>query len=133
MLTKNAKKSDAEIFILSKVHAELKEKSKIENNIIVSGFEEPSDAEGSLDQEEEIVDDLLVSLKVEKNKVKRFTRLRRKGGKNDQNKPDLLLNEFTDNKTQVKALNSASNLRECSKYNKVYINPDKTKKQVKLN
>ncbi|CAF1126939.1 unnamed protein product [Brachionus calyciflorus] len=27
---------------------------------------------------------------------------------------------------KVKALNSASNLRECSKYNKVYINPDKT-------
>ncbi|CAF0917391.1 unnamed protein product [Brachionus calyciflorus] len=35
---KNIQKTDAEIFILSRVHAELKEKSKIENNIIINGL-----------------------------------------------------------------------------------------------
>ena len=128
MVTNNSKKSDAEIFIMSKVHAELKEKSKIENNVIVSGLDEPSssDNENIAEKDEEIVDDLLESLNVSKNKVKRFTRLRKKGGKTDQTKPDLLLIEFTDNITQTKALSNAAKLRNITNYKKVFVNPDKT-------
>ena len=113
-----SKKSEAEIFILSKVHAELKEKSKIENNIIISGLEEPDadSSENATEKEKEIVEDLLIKLDVNKNKVKRFTKLRRKNGKSEKNKPDLLLIEFSDNQSQIKALNGAANLRDSYKY-----------------
>ncbi|CAF0708880.1 unnamed protein product [Brachionus calyciflorus] len=127
MVANNPKKTEAEIFILTRVHAELKEKSKIENNLIVSGLEEP-DVQSDVDpaeQEKIIVENLFKELEVNGDKVKRFTRLRRKGGKKDENKPDLLLIEFTD-QSKVKALSKAIKLRETSRFNKVFVNPDKT-------
>ena len=46
--------------------------------------------------------------------------------KKDENKPDLLLIEFTENQSKVKALSRAIKLRETSRFNKVFVNPDKT-------
>ncbi|RNA14564.1 RNA-directed DNA polymerase from mobile element jockey [Brachionus plicatilis] len=123
------KKSETDLVLLAKVHSELKEKSRIERNIIISGLDEcvgSSDAEKELN-EKAIVDEVLVELKISNDKVKRRTRLRKRGVENnDPSKPSLLLVEFTDSISKTMALANSPQLKRNTKFKNIYVNSDKT-------
>lgn len=128
LVKENNKKTEADVVLLAKVHSELKEKSRIERNIVISGLQEST---GNNDEEKEtneanLIDELLSELKVDKSKVKRKARLRKKDVAQNAEKPSLLLIEFVDSNSQTTALSNSTLLKNKAKFNRVYVNCDKT-------
>ncbi|CAF0879421.1 unnamed protein product [Brachionus calyciflorus] len=124
-LVAGTKNSELENVLLTKIRKEINEMSKIENNIVISCLEEFV-GENSQVQNESIFDDLLNELKIDKELVKRRSRLRKKGTDPDPLKPSLLLLGFKDSNSQKTALTNSSNLRTKTKFTRVYVNMDKT-------
>jgi hypothetical protein len=117
------KQSETEVVLLAKVKSELQSQSKIEKNVIVSGL--PA---GSTEEDESQVNELLAVLGIEKEKVKRKTRLRKSAAVSLKRptEPALLLIEFDDISTKSIAIENAKSFRKHHKFHGVYLNSDKT-------
>lgn len=84
MVSKGHKNTETEVVMLAKIHSELREKARIENNLIISGLVEGSTTTNpndntttvSSDTEEKIVNGLLDKLHVDKSKIKKRIRLK---------------------------------------------------------
>lgn len=80
-----------------------------------------------------VIEKLLTALGVDKSKVVRRKRLRRKiqvEQEKNQSPPPILI-EFTDRETQAAALKNARELKSNTEYSKVYVNRDKTEAERK--
>jgi hypothetical protein len=121
--------------IVRKVRNELKSETRIEKNIVVSGIPEVNGDEG----DEVAIKELLTALSV--NTTRSVIKRKRLHKKNpveavQSPSPPHILIEFADRETQELALKNARNLRSLAKFDKVYINRDKTdavrKEEAKL-
>jgi hypothetical protein len=129
LVASSPKKSESDIVLLAKVHNELKEKKRIERNIVISGLPESTgkDENEIKEKENEIVEEILTELNVSLESALRHTRLRRRGARPEENaQPSLLLIELRSIDAQNVALANTRTLRDNPRFNKIYINPDKT-------
>ncbi|RNA20088.1 BTB POZ domain-containing KCTD21 [Brachionus plicatilis] len=129
LVARNQKKTESEVALLAKVHNELKEKSNIERNIIVSGLPESTgEEETEINEKEKVaVEDLMKELGVAASSVKRFNRLKKRGtSSHDNAKPSLLLIELRSRESQQTVLSNAHLLKNSDNFNRIYVNPDKT-------
>jgi hypothetical protein len=124
-----SKSSESEVVLVAKVQNELKNKAKIENNVIVSGLP-VKDVDGIDKSIEELSNGLPMNLE----KVKRAYRLKRShlAAARAQNSPELLVIEFIDTTSKATALDKAKGLRMIESLKKVFINPDKTVAERKV-
>jgi hypothetical protein len=129
VVSRNQKKTETDVALLAKVQSEMEEKKKIEKNIIVSGLPESfgEDAEEVKENEDALVSELLAELKIPNDSYKRYVRIKKKTAQTQSNdKSSLLLIEFNNYNLQATALANASLLRDNPKFEKIYVNPDKT-------
>lgn len=114
-MVSNKRKTETDVVLLAKVHSELREKSRIERNIVISGLPESTgkDEDEIEKNETAVVEQLLEDLKISKEKVKRRARLRKRGAAVEaSSKPSLLLIEFVDSCSQTTALTNAPDLKK---------------------
>lgn len=122
------KTTEFEAVMLTRVQKEQREREKIENNIIVSGLNEGDD----VNAEQSTVEELLTALGVDKEKVARRTRLKKRSGGGEGSsaaRPSLLLVEFKDSATRSTAIKNARRLKDSERFKRVYVNIDKTAAQ----
>jgi hypothetical protein len=115
--------------IVRNVRNELKNESKIERNVVVSGLPDDEIVGDETNRHvEKAVESLLTVMDIDKAKVARCRRLRRKvvntAAKNTEPPPVLI--EFVDRETQELAIKSARKLKSIANFEKVYVNRDKT-------
>ena len=126
VLTSQKTTKDQQRF-LSLVGRDNKIKSRIENNILITGIKENK---MNPDADNEIVEKVLSALEIDSSNVKNKKRIKRKNpndGKGVPLKPfELIIVEFKKNSTQSKALLNSKNLKENDELKHIYINRDKT-------
>lgn len=129
-----SKNTDAEVLILSKVQAEINQRSRIEKNVVVSGLNELCDVDDECARAEDgkLVEKLLKTLDIDSSKVKRRARLRKKDARPDPSKPAQLLIEFVDVQSASLAVANAKKLAKSSEFAKVYINKDRTEDERRV-
>ena len=126
-LLKSQKQTINEKRFLGLVNQENNAKSRIENNILLTGIkEDPS----NLEADNTIVEKVLNALQIDSNTVKRKKRIKRRDPNDKDGKPlkpfELIVVEFIDNSTRTKALLNSKKLKECDELKQIYINRDKT-------
>ena len=123
MISKESSNPSTMRTIVRNVRNELKSETRIER--VVSGIPEVNGDGG----DEVAIKELLTALSVDTTKsVIRSKRLRKKNSVETVQSPSppRILIEFADRETQELALKNARNLRSNAKFDKVYINRDKT-------
>jgi hypothetical protein len=135
IISKESSNSSTMRTIVRNVRNELKSETRIEKNIVVSGIPEVNGDEG----DEVAIKELLTALSFDTTRsVIKSKRLRKKNPVEavQSPSPPRILIEFADRETQELALKNARNLRSLAKFDKVYINRDKTdavrKEEAKL-
>ena len=134
-LFKNNKSNDElHVSIVKKIETHLQQKSKIENNIVITGL--PDNKNDTEDSEK--VNNILSILEIDPNKIVRKRRIRRRapvpGSSNVKKLPELemIVVEFNDQTTQQKAIANSAKLKNKENMKKVYINPDLTASQLRI-
>ena len=118
-----SKSTKMEIAFMTKIRKDLQEEGRSENNIIVSGLKVIAENdETSGDAEVRVVDELLEELDLTRDNVKRQVRIKTKN-----EKTNLILLEFENSASRIKALKLAARLKNSVTFPGVYINKDKTK------
>ena len=130
-LFQNSKPSQETQIIMAKIGKENREKSKIENNIIISGigFE-------STEKDDTTVENILKTLELSTEVTKKIVRINRKKftdkdgteKENDKQPLKMILVEFNSGENRQKALLNSNKLKN-SDYRYVYINRDKTENE----
>ncbi|RNA15867.1 hypothetical protein BpHYR1_035434 [Brachionus plicatilis] len=134
MVQNNGKKSEAEMVSFTKMALELKERKKIENNLIISGLEESTSEsdEDKIKDDQVKVEHILEKLGVNKNKCKRIARMRqrRRTQENEEEqttvaRPALLIVELKDSESKQTILARSRDLGKITEFRNVYINQDR--------
>ena len=142
---------EAEAVLLATISKETANKTRIENNITISGDVESSSTvnEDKKKYDEDKVAEILklklkLKLEIDNDQVKRISRLKRKNPNTTpaasstatsnvntvlQTAPSLILVEFHNVITQQKAIGNAKNLKNEPGMNTVFINKDKTENE----
>jgi hypothetical protein len=132
VLKRGAKKNN-EVIMMAKIANEQREKSRKENNIVISGVAECTD-QNKCKAHDEKVNLILDKHGLSRDDVKNQTRLKKKRTTvssttttADSNaSPSLILLEFNSIGNQQTAIRNSNELRQENDFKKVYINPDKT-------
>ena len=119
----------SEKITISKVAREIRNEAKKENNVVISGL-----AFESTEKDEQLLDEIMTELSLEKGDMKKQIRLKKRNTSNSQNsnsqnsnsKPPLILVEFNSAENQQNALRNAKNLKNNDKFKNVYVNADRT-------
>lgn len=118
----NTTNKTSELRLIAKMHDDMKERNRIDRNVIVSGL--PEDADASVDSRS--IDDLVSTLNIDSSKIKRKIRLRKKGVEPQPNRPSLVLIEFDESKLAENAVSNAKKLAETENFKRVYVRRDRT-------
>ena len=135
---KKGLRKENEVIMMAKIAKEQREKSRKENNVVISGLAECLEKEPSAIQkhDDDLVDSVLSKLGLSRDNVKKQTRLKKRAiranpsasnsdsanGNVSSTKPSPILLEFNSSDDQVTALKNSYSLRS----EKVYVNPDRT-------
>jgi len=123
MMVSGKKQSEQQQVLIASVNKELREKERIENNVIISGI----GAGNSDDQDLAKVDEVLQALKLDRGiHVKSQRRIKTNRTTRAGNPIDMIVVEFKDETAKNTALRGAKTLSTNESLKKVYINPDKT-------
>ena len=127
MVKGSGKNKEAGVALLALVAKENRDKSRIENNIIINGIVE-SIGDDPLANDINKVNDVLNVLNLSRDDVKKQTRIKNKSNSNSevQSKTQMILIEFNNNSKQLLALKNSKLLKETSGMSNIFINPDKT-------
>lgn len=112
----------SELRLIAKLHNDMNERNKIDKNLIVSGLIEKNDQAS----DSHSIDELVEALAIDKNRIKRKFRLRKKGSEPQPDRPSLVLIEFDNSQTAEMAITNAKKLADLEKFKKVYVRRDKT-------
>ena len=117
--------------VISTVNREIREKQKIESNVVISGVVDNNNEE----DDKKTVEDVLKALDVEPStsKHRRITVKFTKDNAGNLLKPyEMILVVLDSNASQQKALQNAKNLKNNPSFSKYYVNPDKTENERKI-
>ncbi|RNA27168.1 hypothetical protein BpHYR1_026662 [Brachionus plicatilis] len=118
------KPNDQTQALIASVSKEFSEKSRIENNVIVSAA-----GIGTEEEYKKKVSKILETLNIDRSKLKSHGRIkntrRDDTGEDARRALDMIVVEFKDEDTKQKKLRNARNLRDTDNFKSVYINPDR--------
>lgn len=124
---KKSERSEEEIVSVLEISREMDDRVKTAMNVVISGIEESKDQLSSSrsEHDKKIVTDMLSELGVNKNKMKRVSRIKR-NDKDVNAKPNMILVELEDVVSRQTVLANSKKLAHSEKFNRVYVNPDRT-------
>ena len=136
LFNNNKSNDELHVSIVKKIETHLQQKSKIENNIVITSL--PDNKNDTEDTES--INEIMGILDIDTSKVLRKRRIRRKPpvtdgtNTNTKNLPELemMIVELVDQTSQQKAVSKSSKLKSNDKMKKVYINPDLTPSQLNI-
>jgi IMP dehydrogenase/GMP reductase len=118
--------------IIQMVKHEQNEANKKENRVIIFGLpnSESKELTEIASHNETIVNNILKELKVNKETIKTYFRLKQKNDSDIKSTPVII--EFKTNKEKINMLKQARLLRNIEGYNGVYVNQDLTKNESEI-
>ena len=127
MVKGSGNNKEASVALLALVAKENREKSRIENNIVINGIIESNETD-TLENDINKVNEVLNVLKLNREDVKKQTRIKNRTNLINETQPkvQMILVEFYDNTKQTIALKNSKLLKDNASTNSIYINPDKT-------
>ena len=114
--------------IVKKMSIHLQEKSRVENNIVISGIKDTEDD----NDDKSKVNDIMKVIGIDKDLIKKVRRKRRKASDKDKPKLEMIIVEFNDHVIQQTAIRNARKLKDNNDLKNIYLNPDKTLEEQKI-
>jgi hypothetical protein len=115
------------------VATEEQEKIRRAKNLVISGLTEAKNSDQQEKQDTKLVEELLHTISVDKKVLTKCRRLKKKtseslngSSSNDIDKPALLVITLDSESSMFKILKKAKLLKVSNKFNKTYLNRDKT-------
>ena len=119
----NKSSNDIHMSIVKKLDSHLQQKSKIENNIVITGVKE-----SETNDDKEQVSKIMTTIGIDPTKILRTRRIRRSPTSKNKDKPklEMIIAEFNDQPTQQAALTNSYKLKDNETLKGIFIHPDRT-------
>ena len=121
LLKCNKSSNDIHMSIVKKLDSHLKQKSKIENNIVITGVKESE----TIDDKEQVTK-IMTKIGIDTSKILRTRRIRRSLTSKNKDKPklEMIIAEFNDQSTQKAVLTSSYKLKDNETLKGIFLHPD---------